>query len=252
MTLVGKKAVVTGGSRGLGLGIVEELVSRQASVWVVARDGGVLESVRARLGVKTISADITDPVSAKSILADIGPEILILNAGAIPSMERLDEMNWEDFSVTWNTDVKGALYWIQSALKLPMSPGGRVLLTSSGAAVNGSPMSGGYAGAKRMIWHMAQYANGLSKQKGLGIRFQAVVPMQMIGGTRVGDAGSNAYARARGVTPEAFLASFGAPMPPRLYGEHIANILVDPQYATAPALGVKGDSGITRLEERSA
>ena len=84
MSLAGKKAVVTGGSRGLGLGIVEELVSRQTRVVVVARDAGVLESVRTRLGVETISADITDAVSARSILADIRPEILILNAGATP------------------------------------------------------------------------------------------------------------------------------------------------------------------------
>ena len=252
MSLVGKKAVVTGGSRGLGLGIVEELVSRQTRVVVVARDAGVLESVRTRLGVETISADITDAVSARSILADIRPEILILNAGATPSMERLDQMSWEDFSVTWNTDVKGALYWIQAALNLPMGPGGRILLSSSGAALNGSPMSGGYAGAKRMVWHMAAYANGISEQKGLGILFQAVVPTQMIGGTGVGDAGSTAYAHARGVSQEAFLASFGAPMPPRLFGEHVANILVDPQYATTLALGVKGDSAITKLQERSA
>jgi len=139
------------------------------------------------------------------------------DAGATPSMERLDQMSWEDFSVTWNTDVKGALYWIQAALNLPMGPGGRILLSSSGAALNGSPMSGGYAGAKRMVWHMAAYANGISEQKGLGILFQAVVPTQMIGGTGVGDAGSTAYAHARGVSREAFLASFGAPMPPRLF-----------------------------------
>jgi hypothetical protein len=56
-------------------------------------------------------------------------------------------------------------------------------------------MSGGYAGAKRMLWIMAKYANGVSAAKGLGIHFQAIVPLQMIGGTGVGDAGANGYAR---------------------------------------------------------
>ena len=59
--------------------------------------------------------------------------------------------------------------------------------------------------AKRMLWIMAKYANGVSAQKGLGIHFQAIVPLQMIGGTGVGDAGANAYAGAMGVKPEQFL-----------------------------------------------
>src|SRR6266481_5194302 len=69
---------------------------------------------------------------------------------------------------------------------LPLQPGSRVLVGLSGAAENGSPLSGGYAGAKRMLWFMAKYANSVSEQKELGIRFQAIVPMQMIGGTGVG------------------------------------------------------------------
>ena len=87
-------------------------------------------------------------------------------------------------------------------------------MASSGAARQGSPLSGGYAGAKRMLWFMAKYANGVAEQKGLGIRFQAIVPLQMIAGTGVGDAGSGAYAGAMGLEREAFLARFGAPMPP--------------------------------------
>jgi hypothetical protein len=53
-------------------------------------------------------------------------------------------------------------------------------------------MSGGYGGAKRMLRFIAQYANGVSEQKDLGIR---IVP-QMVRGTGVGDEGANAYARA--------------------------------------------------------
>jgi hypothetical protein len=82
--------------------------------------------------------------------------------------------------------VKGGLYWLQAALNLPLVTGAQILLNSSGAAQQGSPLSGGYAGAKRMLWLTAKYANGISEQKSLGIRFQAIVPMQMIGGTTCG------------------------------------------------------------------
>jgi len=252
MSLKDKNVVVTGGSRGLGLGLVEALVAHDASVTVVARDADALESVRARLGVATISADVTDETAARRILAEVRPDILALNAGTTPPMGRLDQMSWADFTAVWETDVKAGLYWLQAALNLPLKPGSRVLVGSSGAAVNGSPMSGGYAGAKRMLWFMAKYANGVAEQKGLGIRFQAIVPQQIIGGTGVGDAGADAYARAAGIETEAFLARFGAPMPPRDFGEKVVSVLDDPQYGTGFAFGLKGDTGITVLEGEAA
>jgi NAD(P)-dependent dehydrogenase (short-subunit alcohol dehydrogenase family) len=252
MSLKDKNVVVTGGSRGLGLGLVEALVAHGAGVTVVARDADALGSVRARLGVATISADVTDETAAHRILSQIRPDILVLNAGAMPRMGRLDQLSWADFSAAWETDVKAGLYWLQAALKAPLKPGSRVLVVSSGAAQNGSPMSGGYGGAKRMLWFMAKYANGVSEQKHLGIRFQAIVPQQMVGGTGVGDAGANAYARATGIKPVEFLARFGAPMPPREFGEKVVSVLDDPKYAEGFAFGLKGDTGITMLEGEAA
>jgi len=252
MNLMDKSAVVTGGSRGLGLGLVEALVEHGAKVTVVARDADALASVRTRLGVATISADITDEAAAHRILSEVQPDILVLNAGAKPRMGRLDQLSWEDFSVTWETDVKAGLYWLQAALKTPLQPGSRVLVGSSGAAQNGSPLSGGYAGAKRMLWTMAKYANGVSAQNKLGIRFQAIVPQQIIGDTGVGDAGAKAYARAMGIGRDEFLARFGAPMPPREFGEKVVSVLEDPKYAEGVVFGLKGDTGITMLEGAAA
>ena len=252
MSLKDKTIVVTGGSRGLGLGLVEALVDQGAKVTVVARGAAALGSVSARLGVATIAADIVDETAAHRIIAEVRPDILVLNAGAEPRMGRLDEVSWADFTATWETDVKAGLYWLQAALNLPLKPGSRVLVASSGAAVNGSPMSGGYAGAKRMLWIMAKYANGISAEKGLGIYFQAIVPLQIIGGTGVGDAGANAYAHAMGVKPEQFLARFGAALPPREFGEKVVSLLDDPKYAEGVAFGLKGDTGITVLEGAAA
>jgi NAD(P)-dependent dehydrogenase (short-subunit alcohol dehydrogenase family) len=252
MSLKGKNVVVTGGSRGLGLGLVEALVAHGARVTVVARDADALESVRARLAVATISADVTDETAAHRILAEVRPDILALNAGATPRMGRLDQLSWADFTVPWETDVKAGLYWLQAALNLPLKPGSRVLVVSSGAAVSGSPMSGGYGGAKRMLWFMAKYANGVSEQKDLGIRFQAIVPRQMVRGTGVGDEAANAYARAMSIETEEYLTRFGAPMPPREFGEKVVSVLDDPKYAEGFAFGLKGDTGVTMLEGAAA
>jgi NAD(P)-dependent dehydrogenase (short-subunit alcohol dehydrogenase family) len=252
MSLKDKTIVVTGGSRGLGLGLVEALADKGAKVTVVARDHAALAAVKQRFGVATISADVTDETAARRTLFEIRPDILVLNAGATPRMGRLDQLTWSDFTTTWDTDVKAGLYWLQAALNLPLKPGSRVLVGSSGAAVNGSPMSGGYAGAKSMLWFMAKYANQVSEQKSLGIRFQAILPMQIIDGTGVGDEASGAYAQAIGMDREAYLARFGAPLPPRQFGDHLVAVLDDPRYAAGVAFGLKGDTGITVLEGGAA
>lgn len=252
MSLKDKSVVVTGGSRGLGLGLVEALVAQGAKVTVVARSAEALDAVSSRLDVATISADVTDKAAAHRILGEVHPDILALNAGATPQMGRLDQISWEDFSVAWETDVKAGLYWLQAALNLPLKPGSRVLVGSSGAAVNGSQMSGGYGGSKRMLWFMAKYANGISQEKNLGIRFQAIVPRQVILGTGTGDAAANAYAGPMGITPEQFVARFGAPMPPRAFGDKIISVLEDPQYASGVVFGLNGDAGVTIMEDATA
>ena len=247
-TLEGKKALVTGGTRGLGLAIVEALVARQAQVTVIARDEARLAEVSKRLGVAVIQGDIADEALAQRALREVQPSVLVLNAGAQPALGLIHEQTWEGFTGTWNSDVKAGFHWVQAALRVPLPSGSRVLIGSSGAAVNGSPLSGGYAGAKRMLWFLANYANVSAKELGLGIHFQALVPQRMIGETQLGRAGAEAYAKRKGVSVEAFLAGFGAPMPPAAVGAHVVSILTDPQYEAGVAFGLKGDTGIVSLD----
>jgi NAD(P)-dependent dehydrogenase (short-subunit alcohol dehydrogenase family) len=241
------RAIVTGGSGGLGLGVVESLVARGAKVMVVARDAQRLAEVENRLGVVGALGDVADRALATALLQEFRPTVLVLNAGAKPAMGRLHEQSWEGFSAAWNCDVKAGFHWIQEAIRLPLGRGSRVLVSSSGAAIAGSPLSGGYAGAKRMLWIMAAYANGVAVELGLGIRFQALVPQQMTAAGGVGRTGAEAYARRKGVTPEQLLAGFGKPLSAHDFGEHVVSILTEPQYEETPAFGIKGDHGIVAL-----
>jgi len=155
MDLDGKRIVVVGGSRGLGLGMAKAFVARAAKVTVVARDATTLQALGEQLAITTVSADATSADAAKRIMSETRPDVVIMNAGAEPPMERIDRVGWEAFTTNWNVDVKAALHWVQAALTLPMASGGLVVLVSSGAAVQGSPLSGGYAGAKRAQWFIA-------------------------------------------------------------------------------------------------
>src|SRR5258708_19882731 len=122
MSLKDKNVIVTGGSRGRGLGMVESLVEHGATVTVVARDADALASVSTRLGVATISADITDQNAAHRILAEARPDILALNAGTKPRMGRLDEISWEDFPAPWETHVTPRLSSVHPAPNPPLNP----------------------------------------------------------------------------------------------------------------------------------
>ncbi|HMU67270.1 MAG TPA: hypothetical protein PKE57_08995, partial [Cellvibrionaceae bacterium] len=153
-----------------------------------------------------------------------------------------------EFSHTWDIDVKAGLYWLQAILKNNPAKAQRILVVSSGAAINGSPASGGYAGAKRMLWLMAQYAQGIAEQQHLNKHFQVIVPQQMVLGTGIGDAGARAYAKAAKISPEEFVLRFGAPMAPRDYGDKVAQLLTDERFTQGFAFGISGEDGIRILQ----
>jgi hypothetical protein len=98
-----------------------------------------------------------------------------------------------------------------------------------------------------MMWLMAGYANGVANDLNLGIRFQALLLLQIVGATELGRTAAEAYARRKGVSNEAFLAGFGKPLNPRDYGEHVATLLTDPRYESATAFGIRGETGIQPL-----
>src|SRR4029077_5387461 len=140
---------------------------------------------------------------AERLLREHDPDLVVLCAGASPALGPFHEQTWEEFSTNWHVDTKGAFVWLKQALRVPMKPGGHVIVSSSGAAVQGSPVSGGYAGAKRTQWFLADYAATESGRAGLGLRIHCLLP-NLIPSTELGRAGIAAYAKRAGVTPEEF------------------------------------------------
>src|SRR5215472_10470360 len=83
---------------------------------------------------------------------------------------------WQTFSRNWDTDVAHVFHWTREALLAPLAPGSAVIALSSGAALFGSPLSGGYGGAKATIRWLTSYAAAESDRGGLGVRFVSVLP----------------------------------------------------------------------------
>ena len=142
--LSGRTTVVVGASRGLGLGIARAFAEAGAPVVAVARTGSALaELTTTSANIRTEVADAADATVAGNLLDRYEPDVVILVAGASPLMRPLQHQTWETFSVNWHTDVRIAFQWVREALLKPLRPGSRVVVVSSGAALAGSPLSGG-------------------------------------------------------------------------------------------------------------
>jgi NAD(P)-dependent dehydrogenase (short-subunit alcohol dehydrogenase family) len=205
--LSGRTTIVVGASRGLGHGIATAFAEAGAPVVAVSRTAAEFpEPANGAGSIQPELADGGDPTVAGSLIDRYQPEAVILVAGAAPHMRPLQHQTWETFSVNWHTDVRIAFHWLREALLTPLRPGSRVVVVSSGAAANpgGSPLSGGYAGAKATQRFITGYAQSEAKRAGLDITFTTVLP-QFAPSTGVGMPAVGAYAAQSGLSVEDFL-----------------------------------------------
>ena len=226
--------VVTGASRGLGRGIARAFGEAGAQVVAIARSGSELTDLAAgSSNIRTEVADATDATVTRNLLIKHNPTVLVLVAGAKPGMGPLQDQTWETFSVSWHADVKIAFTWLREALLKPLSPGSRVVVISSGAALFGSPESGGYAGSKATQRFIAEYAQEEAERAGLDISVTAVMPkMTPLG--EVGKLGVLAYAARSGRTEEAFLKEMGPLLTPEIAGSAIVSLVQSDRQTIAP------------------
>ena len=232
--LSGRTTVVVGASRGLGRGIASAFAEASAPVVAVARTGSALtELATTNPNIRTEVADAADEGVAWNLLDQYDPEVVILVAGANPVMRPLQHQTWETFSINWHTDVKIALNWLREALLKPLPPGSRVVVVSSGAAINGSPASGGYAGSKATQRFLAGYAHEESHRAGLDITVTAVMPRMTPLGD-VGKRGVRAYAARSGQTEQEYLKQLGEPLTPEQAGSALVDLIRADPATTAP------------------
>ena len=244
--LAGTTAIVTGASRGFGRAIAAALAEAGAEVVGVARSRSGLDEVRAELGdgFIPVEADAADPVTAQRLIDEYRPHTLVLCAGAAPQMSPLQDQSWHSFSQNWNVDVAQAFHWTRYALRRPLAPGSSVIVMSSGAALAGSPLSGGYAGAKAAVRFIASYAAIESQRAGLGIRFVSVLP-RLTPATDLGAKAVAAYAERQGVDVDSFVRAGGPALSAEQVGRSVLAIATgDPGSEDAYLLTSTGLSAV--------
>jgi len=238
--LSGNTAIVVGASRGLGRGIATAVARAGTPVIAVARTGAALaELAAADDAIQPEVADAADPAVAGSLLDRYEPRTVILVAGATPLPRPLQFQTWGTFTLNWQTDVRIAFHWVREALLKPLRPGSRLIVISSGAAIAGSPLTGGYAGAKATQRFIAAYAQDEAQRGGLGIAFTAVLPRITPHGG-VGRPAVRAYANRTGQSEEEYVSRFGAALTPEIAGAAIVELVQKDAALLAPGYMLTG------------
>jgi NAD(P)-dependent dehydrogenase (short-subunit alcohol dehydrogenase family) len=240
LPLTGKNMVVIGGSRGVGRRIVEAAIRNGVRVLAVARQEGALRQLAQEVSdADLLSLDATDGGAPAKVFDVLRPDILVLCAGAFPPAAPLHEQSWQEFAVNWETDVKITFHFCKAALSRPLPAGSSVILISSGAALAGSPISGGYAGAKRTQLFIANYSQKESDRLGLGLRFMTLAP-RIMPDTELGKHAVAGYSRYLGISTADFIQSMASPPTSSDVATGVIELLTNPDQSKGKAFIVSG------------
>ena len=153
MDLKGAKALVTGGSEGIGYGIARALIDKGAKVMIMSRDGAKLEKAAEELGALAIQGDVSiedDAIRAvETTVKQLGGiDILVNNAGFGRFMP-LVEMTRKDFEEVFATNVTGAMLMAREAARhFVEQESGHLINISSTSGLRGGRGSTAYSGSK--------------------------------------------------------------------------------------------------------
>jgi len=239
-SLAGRNMVVIGGSRGVGRLIVEAGVRNGARVLAVARSAEPLRQLAAQIpGVATLALDATHDDTPTRVFDHLQSEILVLGGGVFPPVSPLHDLSWQQFSANWENDVRIAFNFCKAALARPLPSGTTIVLLASGAALAGSPLSGGYAGAKRTQLFIANYSQKESDRLHLGLRFVAVAP-RIVPDTDLGRHAIAGYARYLGISPAEFVNSMAAPPTACIVATAVIELVLNPDRSLGDVFLVSG------------
>ncbi|HEY3836085.1 MAG TPA: SDR family oxidoreductase [Bryobacteraceae bacterium] len=177
--LEGKRALITGGTTGIGLETARHFVREGARVAVTGKNPATLDAAGKELGPEAmiLASDAAD-ISAQRVVAQaIGKEfgqldILVVNAG-IAELRPLESWDEAAFDRSFDINFKGPFFLMQALLPVFANPASVVLTTSINAHI-GMPNSSVYAASKAALLSLAKTFSG--ELIGRGIRVNAISP----------------------------------------------------------------------------
>jgi len=176
---IGKIALVTGGSSGIGLAAAKRLALEGAKVYITGRRQGELDAAIKEIGhhATGIQGDVSNDADLDRVFKAIGDadgrlDILMANAGG-GEFVPLGQITDAQFHKYFDINVKGTLFTVQKALPL-MQAGSAIVITGSITGFKGIPAFGVYAATKAALRSFVRTWS--VDLKGQGIRVNLVAP----------------------------------------------------------------------------
>jgi NAD(P)-dependent dehydrogenase (short-subunit alcohol dehydrogenase family) len=180
LELDGKRALVTGAGRGLGLAIAQLFAQRGARVALVDIDAATVEQAAREIGADAIAlrCDVTSPdevqqAIAATVAAFGGLDVMVNNAG-IEIGKPIPETSDEEFKRLLDINVAGVFYGIKYAIPALAQSKGNIINMASLAGLGGVPLLGAYCASKAAVIRLTQTA--AVELRDAGIRVNAICP----------------------------------------------------------------------------
>jgi 3-oxoacyl-[acyl-carrier protein] reductase len=175
-SLQGKAALVTGGSRGIGAAIAEELARAGATVAVGYRSGkDEAEELAGRIGGRAIQADVSDAGDAARLVAEAGDLDILVNNAGLTRDGLLARMPDDDWRTVIETNLASVFYTCRAVTRPMMRKrSGAIVNVSSIVGVHGNGGQTNYAASKAGI---IGFTKSLAKELGSrNVRANVVAP----------------------------------------------------------------------------
>lgn len=155
----GKKAVVIGGTHGIGLATVKQLLAGGAEVLLTGRSERTLEAARKELGDRVLQSDIANVSEidrlAAQLKARLGTlDLVFINAG-VADLQTYDRVTEASYDRAFAVNTRGAFFTVQRLVPL-ISDGGALVFTTSIANDSGIAGMAVYSATKAALWSMAR------------------------------------------------------------------------------------------------
>lgn len=175
-SLEGKKALVTGASKGIGRAIAAELARAGASVVVGYRSGrDEAEALAAEIGGRAVQADVSDPREAARLVEEAGDVDVLVNNAGLTRDGLLARMSDEDWRVVIETNLSSVFYTCRAVCRPMMKKrGGSIVNISSVVGVHGNWGQTNYGASKAGI---IGFTKSLARELGSrNVRANVVAP----------------------------------------------------------------------------
>ena len=177
--LKGKRALITGGTTGIGLETARMFLAEGARVAITGKNSTTLENAMKELGsgVLAIASDASDASAQKGVAETLrrefgGLDILFINAG-IADLKPIGQWDEAAFDRTFAINVKGPYFLVQALLPIFANPASIVINASVNAHI-GMPNTSVYSASKAAVLSLARTLSGELISR--GIRVNAVSP----------------------------------------------------------------------------